>query len=98
MRLVMVCDLSRAVADSRPDLSFLPTADDITPPSPAGGGWGRAGYLGLPPESGRQHTGDNLSAVPSVDPEVGIGGEDNGVGEYLGHTHEAGVRQAHGNP
>jgi hypothetical protein len=33
--------------------------------------------------------------MPTVNLEVGIGGEKNGIGENFGHSHEASIREAH---
>ena len=35
--------------------------------------------------------------MAAIDAEVGIRGKNNGIGKYLGHPHEAGVGEAHGN-
>lgn len=33
--------------------------------------------------------------MPTVNLEVGIGGEKDGIGENFGHSHEASIREAH---
>ena len=42
------------------------------------------------------HTRNHLPAMPAIDAEVGIGGENDRVGKRFGHAHKAGVGQAHG--
>ena len=42
------------------------------------------------------HTGNYLATVAAVDAKVGIGSENDGIGERFGHAHEAGIGEAHG--
>ena len=41
--------------------------------------------------------GNNLSAMSAIDAEVRISGKYEGIGKCFGHTHEAGIGEAHGN-
>ena len=47
-------------------------------------------------KSGWHHTGNNLSAMAAIDAEVGISGKQERIGQCFGHTHKAGVGEAHG--
>jgi hypothetical protein len=47
--------------------------------------------------SGWHHTGNNLSTMAAIDAEIGIRGKHHGIGKCFGHTHEAGIGEAHGN-
>ena len=46
--------------------------------------------------SGWHHTGNNLSAMAAINAEIGIRGKYNGIGKCFGHTHQAGIGEAHG--
>src|SRR5229473_1561908 len=48
------------------------------------------------PGSRRGHTGNGLTAVAPVNPEVRIGRQEHRVGDDLGHPHETRVREARG--
>ncbi len=41
------------------------------------------------------HTGDYLAAVAAVNAKVGIGRENDRIGKYFSHTHEASIGEAH---
>jgi hypothetical protein len=38
---------------------------------------------------------NDLAAMAAIDAKVGVGGQDDGVGERLGHPHAAGIGEGH---
>jgi len=44
----------------------------------------------------RRHAWNNVPAVATVKAKIGVGREDDGIGECLSHTHKARVGEAHG--
>lgn len=43
----------------------------------------------------RKSARNGLAAMPSIDPEIGVGGQQDWIVARFGHSHEAGVREAH---
>jgi hypothetical protein len=49
-----------------------------------------------PQSSSGHYTGNYLPAVPAIDAEIGIGGENDRIRKSFRHTHKAGVGETHG--
>jgi hypothetical protein len=49
------------------------------------------------PKSLGCHTGNHLAAVATVNSEILVGREDDGIGKRFGHANEASIGEAHGN-
>jgi hypothetical protein len=55
------------------------------------------GWSGPATRSLGRHTRNHLAAVATVNSEILVGREDDGVGKRFGHSNEASIGKAHGN-